>query len=344
MFCLTVWVLAHGKKFSKINHVMLTMTLLLFVLSTIHIGVDLNRIYLAFVKLKNETDPITYLGDASQSSFIFKNSVYAIQTALSDGIVLYRAYMVWRSPWPIALPALIYLAVIGTGISLIYHASISGPNNFSEVAGGWIIAFYASTFSCNMLGTMILAVKLWWMERSVSKFKIKGRTSLKPVLWIVVDSGLLISMALFTALICFVSGSSSTFIVNDFITPIISISFYAVIIRVSLVLEKRVDYLSRPSMPLTSRSGNNSAGTVKGNAARSTDTHRLDFNRGRRVNNSFNYMPHTHPVSEDVEEIGLEPLKVNITEEIVHNSDSSVLESGNKDKESQEFQYDGASI
>jgi hypothetical protein len=60
-----------------------------------------------------------------------------------------------------------------------------------------------------------------------------------PVLLIIIDAGALYSITLLTALIGFVAKSNSQYIVLDMVTPIISIAFYMVILRVGLAQRPR---------------------------------------------------------------------------------------------------------
>jgi len=242
MYILTTWVLFRNKSISEVNKPMLIVASLLLIFSTIHMAVDINRIYLGFIGLRDTIpNPVLYFEDVSQQTFVFKNAVYSFQTAVGDGVVLYRAYAVWKSPYPLILPFIVYCGVLATSIGSVYTVSITSPNSsniFFKTTGQWITAFYAATFSCNLLATITLAVRLWWIERKAASFRHGGGT-LRPILLIVIDSGLLYSIALFSALMCFVNGSNAQFIVLDLITPVISISFYGVILRVALVQSDR---------------------------------------------------------------------------------------------------------
>jgi len=237
MFCLTVWVLFRNKKASEANKPMLAVACLLLIFSSMHIAVDIDRIYLGFIGFRGILEPVQYFADVSQETFVFKNAVYSFQTAVGDGVVLYRAWAVWRTPWPLVLPVLLYGSVLATAIGSVYTVSITSPNSsniFFKTTGQWITAFYASTFTCNVVATITLAVRLWWIERKAAAFRQGGGT-LRPIVLIVIDSGLLYSVTLLVTLIGFANSSNAQFFLLDFVTPIISISFYAVILRVALV-------------------------------------------------------------------------------------------------------------
>jgi len=236
MFGMTVWVLTRRKKLGEYNVAMLVVAFLLLILSTMHMVVDIVRIFRGFVTLRDTGKTLDFFGDISQMTFIFKNSVYTFQTVLGDSVVIYRAYVVWQSFWPIVLPITILGGVIATAIGSVLNASLATPGSplpVFERAGSWITAFFSSTLACNFIGTLTLAFRLWVLERKMRKVR-SNRRSLIPIVLICVDSGLLYSVFLLSALILLVRGSRAQFIVLDMISPIISISFYAIILRVEL--------------------------------------------------------------------------------------------------------------
>ncbi|KAJ7908944.1 hypothetical protein B0H13DRAFT_2494470 [Mycena leptocephala] len=202
---------------------MVVVALLLLTLSTIHIAVDIKRIYSGLVLYRDTYPggPLAWFANEREPSFVFKNIVYPIQTALGDGVVIYRSYMVWRSVWVIMVPFILWLGVCTTGIGTVYELTQPAPtssNIFASRTGQWITSFYAITLSCNFIAT--------------------GR-GLMPVLMIVIDAGALYSFTLLAALIGFVNQSNGIFVVLDMIPPIISIAFYMVILRVGLAQRTR---------------------------------------------------------------------------------------------------------
>ncbi|KAJ7909232.1 hypothetical protein B0H13DRAFT_2661533 [Mycena leptocephala] len=236
MFIGTVWTLLSGRSRAQMNFRMVVVAFLLLTLSTIHIVVDIKRIYSGLVLYRDTLGgPPAWFANEREPSFIFKNMAYAIQTALGDGVVIYRSYMVWRSVWVIIVPFILWLGVCATGIGAVYEFAQPAPTSsdvFASRTGPWIASFYAITLSCNFIATGLLAYKLWTINRSVHGTRV-GR-GLVPVLLIIIDAGALYSFTLLAALISFLNQSNATFIVLDMIPPIISIAFYMVILRVGL--------------------------------------------------------------------------------------------------------------
>jgi len=237
MFGLTLWVLTRRKAPRDYNILMITVAVLLLIFSTMHMIADIDRIYTGFITLRASGETLTFFGDTSQKTFVFKSSVYAFQTVLGDSVVIYRAYVVWQSVWPILLPLLILGGVIATGVGAVLFAALAtvgSPLPIFERSERWSTSFFASTFACNLTGTLLLAFRLWTLDRRLRNIR-SGAGSLMPTLLICVDSGLLYSITLMSTLITLVRGSRAQFILLDLISPIISISFYAIILRVAVV-------------------------------------------------------------------------------------------------------------
>jgi hypothetical protein len=185
---------------------------------------------------------------------------------------IFRAYIVWRSCRVIAIPVLLYLALIGKSSYLlggsiinchavssggsIYILASSKPSQaydiFQGSTGIWIKLHLAATLTCNFLSTCkllllspvrfiasalthnttnsgILAFKLWMIERNVSDIREDPQSSLMPVLRVVVDSGLLYSIALISALICFATESRAEYFVYDIVSS--GFPFFVLVLR-----------------------------------------------------------------------------------------------------------------
>ncbi|KAJ7836984.1 hypothetical protein B0H13DRAFT_2239914 [Mycena leptocephala] len=232
MFIGTMWTLLSGGSGARINFPMVVVAFLLLTLSTIHIAVDIKRIYSGLVLYRDTYPggPPAWFENVRDPSFIFKNIVYHIQTALGDGVVVSIFLIFWHSFTP-------FISQIYRSYMVCAQCTSIGTRHFRLATGQWVTSFYAITLSCNFIATGLLAYKLWTIERGVHGTRV-GR-GLMPVLLIIIDAGALYSATLLAALIGFVNQSNATFIVLDMIPPIISIAFYMVILRVGLAQSTR---------------------------------------------------------------------------------------------------------
>ncbi|KAJ7350733.1 hypothetical protein DFH08DRAFT_923685 [Mycena albidolilacea] len=238
MFIATLWILVRGRPWSQVNHRMFVVACLLFALSTIHLGVDINRLISGFIRFRDITPggPPAWFANPSDPSFVFKNAVYSFQTALGDGVVIYRCYIVWNTIWVIIFPIILWFGVAVTATGSVYtctRPSTDPTSIYAQQLGKWIKAFYSTTLACNLTATALLAYRLWTINRNVRRTRV-GRGVTIPILLVVVDAGALYSMTLLSALICFALGSNGQYVVLDIVTPIISIAFYMVILRIGI--------------------------------------------------------------------------------------------------------------
>ncbi|KAJ7474108.1 hypothetical protein FB451DRAFT_1558338 [Mycena latifolia] len=244
MFIGTLWVLLRGRKYAEVNRTMVLIACSLFTVSSIRVIVDIKRVYTGLIVHRDDFPggPAAWFENISDPSFVFKNVLYGIQTLIGDGVVIYRCYMVWRSFWVILFPLVVYagLATTVVGACLAFaNATSNAGNIFAQQTADWITGFYSITLSCNLTATALLAYRLWSVDRSANRNRV-GRGLTLPVLLIVVDAGALYSLALIAALTCFALKSNGQFVVVDMITPIISIAFYMVILRIGIAAQKNL--------------------------------------------------------------------------------------------------------
>ncbi|KAG9308482.1 hypothetical protein JVU11DRAFT_11826 [Chiua virens] len=237
MFGGTMWILLSQRSTERLNHKMLAVACAFLLFSTVHFVIDIVRIMEGLILYRDSypRGPDGYFSDVSHWTFVSKNYLYAAQTLIGDGVILYRCYAVWQSKLVMILPVLLWFAVIITGMACPYTEFIVAQDKvFGGVLSRWITAFYASTFTTNLLTTLLLAYRIWSIDRKATSMRDPGKSPLRPILYIIMDAGLIYSVSLFAALICFANQSNGQYVILDTLTPIISITFYMVIIRVGL--------------------------------------------------------------------------------------------------------------
>jgi len=239
MFGLTIKILLDRPRGRQVNRLLLTVSCLLFIFSTMHMAIDVKRIENGLITYRNTFPggPIAFFAQPGEFMFLFKNAVYTAQTLTGDGILIYRCYIVWRNLWVVVFPIVVWFAVLASGVMAVYAASTipvlgTGHSVFVKTVGQWVTAFYSLTLSANLVTTCLLAYKIWEVDRRVAHMR---QRSMMPIVHTVVDAGALYSVALVSALACFVNDSNGQYIVLDMVTPIISITFYMVILRVGMV-------------------------------------------------------------------------------------------------------------
>ncbi|KAF8553469.1 hypothetical protein OG21DRAFT_1441794 [Imleria badia] len=238
MFGGTIWVLFSRRSTHRPNHTMLTVAFLLLVLSTAHLAIHIIRVMEGLIMYRDtyRGGPIAYFSDVSQWTFVSKNHVYTAQTLIGDSVILYRCYMVWQSKLIMILPVLLWFSAGVTGIATTYTAQHVTQ---TEVFGGslsiWITSFWVLALATNLLTTLLLVIRIWYVHRKAKRLRGHRNSQLGSILHILIDAGVIYSLTLLVALICFVIQTNGQYVILDMITPIISITFYMVIIRVGVV-------------------------------------------------------------------------------------------------------------
>jgi len=125
-----------------------------------------------------------------------------------------------------------------TGVGSVYSVSQATTNAsdiFAKETGQWITAFYASTLTANLLSSGkfmqsrdlvtsvlngilgILAYRIWTIERNVASVRVSAKSTMMPILRVLIDAALLYSATLFTALLCFVNSNNGQYVVLDMV-------------------------------------------------------------------------------------------------------------------------------
>ncbi|PPQ72731.1 hypothetical protein CVT25_012358 [Psilocybe cyanescens] len=147
MFVITLWFLIRIRTGSGTNRLMLSATLLLFILSTLHITADILYLHRGFIDFGGAD---IFFAEAKEETF--KNSVYELETLLADAILIYRCYIVWQSWWIILVPCILWISVAAT-VWLISQPVADGANIFLIEVGRWVISFYSTAFVTNFVAT-----------------------------------------------------------------------------------------------------------------------------------------------------------------------------------------------
>ncbi|KAG2142366.1 hypothetical protein DEU56DRAFT_733896 [Suillus clintonianus] len=246
MFMGTIWTLAYKKRTQDINRPMIVVAILLLILSTGHIVANIVRIYDGLVKYRDTYPggPVAFFADPTQITLAIMHVFYVLQTLLADGVMIYRCYVVWRSVWIIILPSLLWCSVAVSGAGVIYsylQATSNSLDFFANAAGGpiqWVTAYFASTMATNGLSSGLLAYRIWMIERNVSAARATKGTMM-PIVRVLLDAAVLYTAALLIALICYLLSNNGMEPPVDMITPMISIAFYMILIRIAVKRQNR---------------------------------------------------------------------------------------------------------
>lgn len=243
MFIFTMWIMLQNRKRRHLNKGMLGASCALFLLSTAEMAVNIERLQQGFLTIGPTLPggPEEYFENFYQRTFLIKSVLFNTQTLILDFVVIYRAYIVWQNIYVVILPALgwcgLFAASFGTNFALGTASTRSGAI-FNQQVGVWITANYSMTLATNLIATGLLAYRIWRVKRDSSRFL--NSSALSPLLRVVIESGAIYSMSVTAALITFVTKSNGVYVLLDMLSPIISIVFNMIIVRVGLAREQHL--------------------------------------------------------------------------------------------------------
>ncbi|KAJ7151070.1 hypothetical protein C8R46DRAFT_962913 [Mycena filopes] len=257
MFAVSLFVL-HRKRptvrtsFTSVNIPLLSVSILMFLLGTVHFGIDAYRAMEGFVYFPGGAFAYLLSTGTKQTAFILKNVVYTAQMLLGDGFMIYRMYRVWESNMWIAGPfVLCLLANIATGIAAVVTQTLRKPTQsiFSGSLHDWPLATYVLTLVINAGCTALIAFRIWAINRQT---KLLNVGTLVPVAVVIVESGVIYAVCVVLQLGLFLSNSGGYKIFQDALVQIIGLVFCGIIVSISLGL----------SSPSTDRAGATNRSTV----------------------------------------------------------------------------------
>ncbi|KAG1797349.1 uncharacterized protein HD556DRAFT_252115 [Suillus plorans] len=237
MFIGTVWALTYKRRMRDINRPVAVVAVLLLLVSTAHIIMTIVHVENGLVKYRDTWPggPAAFFTDVTEETYVIKHALYISQTVIADGLMIFRCYALWRSIRVIIVPSLLWCAVVVTGIRAVYGTSqaTSDPGDvFAIDVEKWIIAFIVLTITTNLLCSGLLIYRIWNIERRVSKIRASNSTMM-PIVRVLVDAAVLYTVMLLGLLICFLAENDGESVLTDIAVPVVSITFYMVIIRIT---------------------------------------------------------------------------------------------------------------
>ncbi|KAF9033783.1 hypothetical protein BDP27DRAFT_1435868 [Rhodocollybia butyracea] len=269
LFVIALYVLFNKRtKHQKLNKPMVAVSTGMFILATIHVGVDLRRLMEAFLYY-TKGPAVQYLSEVDTVVYLIKTTAYCLQTLTGDGFVLYRLYLVWNGRKMVVLPICVCFAVsFGLVISGLRAFAIASPTApvFTPHLQHGVVSFFALTLFINLSSSLLIAGRIWWIHQQTTGIMRSGR-SLIPAAVVIIESGAIYSACLIILLTLYLSGSFAQSISLDAVPHVIGIVFSLIIVRVGLGLSTDHDGETKK---ITTLFANSSALTEPQNAEHNT--------------------------------------------------------------------------
>jgi len=258
--------------FSSHTMPMLLAGLFLVILCTARLVIDTTNVFVAFIGHPDRATRIKYLTNVRAPLFTTKHSILVAVLFVGDSFVNWRCWVVWgKKLWIVAVPILLSTtsAVCGS-YTMWAYAHLPSQEILSELR--WLTSFYVLSLVANAMSTSLLAYRIYKARRQANEIQPStytnadgqhvsrpGRRSLKPILYIIMESGALNAAYLFVYTMCLVTKSQGLEVMSEMACPLTGIIFVIVIIRVGLH--------AQPDSYWPSRRSGGTTGMTSGTAA-----------------------------------------------------------------------------
>lgn len=224
LYWLTLFVLL--KKTGIQRQLLIPVATLLLLIATVHLIVDFVRALEAFVFNVDTLEANIYYSNLASPLALTSLSLYITQTALADGVVVWRCYVLHNRSLLVAILGCIVLLTYGTsGYYVVWSFSRTHPLHNTLAS---ITIFYTLTMLISVTCTILIA----WRIYRTRHFIPEGLVAFLPVFIVVVESGALYATSVLTLLIVTSAGSNVQYIMLAIIPPIVGITFCLIILQV----------------------------------------------------------------------------------------------------------------
>ncbi|KAL0945862.1 hypothetical protein HGRIS_012147 [Hohenbuehelia grisea] len=228
LYCVTLLVLhQRGHAGHTLRRKLVPVATILLVIATAHLTIDFVRIVQAFIEFK---DANAYYARIAHPLHVAKTALYATQTVIGDGVIIWRCYVIYKKSLFVIIPTSILLAMNAcAGYVVTWSLSKATPgSDIFETASAWITTFFVLTMCINVICTGAIVWRIYWTRRAV----ISAQGSLFPVALAIVESGAVYATGVLGSLIAYLTGSNGQYTALDVITPLVGIAFSLIILQI----------------------------------------------------------------------------------------------------------------
>ncbi|GBE89273.1 hypothetical protein SCP_1502810 [Sparassis crispa] len=153
----------------KNNWKWLAFVTMLFVLASINICINMHFSELAWIDDRNYPGgPLAFLMQQQALPInTLGNSATLVSTFLADGSLLYRVHVIWRRWYIVVIPTLMWLASTILSILTTVQAAQPASSLWASATLNFSIAYWSMSMSLNILLTILLITRLFWMRRKI---------------------------------------------------------------------------------------------------------------------------------------------------------------------------------
>ncbi|KAJ6472843.1 hypothetical protein C8R47DRAFT_1324521 [Mycena vitilis] len=225
------------KRINNANKLMLPTLCLIWVFSTVHWILDIIRAMQAF--LDTPEGALAYYANIANPLQLAKTAIYTCLTLTGDFFLVYRTWVVYgKKWWVIALPILLWFGtgIAGFGVTHAFSLAGNGGIFVAGVVAPWALSAFCLTLSLNVVCTIAIAFRIMMTRRALHKRNAQS-SRVFSALVIFLESAAAYSTSLTVLLILYVLNSNAQYILIDWTSSLIGITFATILLRLAMTSE-----------------------------------------------------------------------------------------------------------
>jgi len=234
LYMITIFLLLQ-KKSSLEKHIpRLVLVTVMFVLGTMHIGLNFARVVHAFFKSQ---DPISYFEDMTDTLYRFKYAVLFIEMFLGDILIISRSFSLWNKNYYIALGPTLMAAGTLAAAGGALHAMSLAPHDlpYNNYVQPWVTSSYALALATKVICLALVMFRVRQIHSTITA-NVNRHVTVYALLLVLVESGFAALLAAAILLPTFVAKLDAHVIMCDVLSPITGITAVTIIVGMTTKL------------------------------------------------------------------------------------------------------------
>ncbi|KAF8975501.1 hypothetical protein BDQ17DRAFT_1385473 [Cyathus striatus] len=209
---------------------------IMFFVATFHLAINCYRLIQGYVdKHLTPSGTNAYLTNNMAWHFILKDIVVGIQQELGSAAAIYRTWVLWSYDWKVVVVPIVLLSIhIIAGILISASLYTKAGPIFTVVVYDRLVRTYLSiAFALSVITVGLMSYRIWTTHRNAVDYHV-GNGRLLSIMWILIESAALQIITEFILLVSICAYNNSQYVVLEWITPLVGITFNSVTVRIKL--------------------------------------------------------------------------------------------------------------
>ncbi|KAK0436531.1 hypothetical protein EV421DRAFT_1739488 [Armillaria borealis] len=265
LWLVSMYLLLFKRKKTKVIVAMTVLNSIMWAVATSHMSISFQQNFHAFLH-QHAADNPTAFEDNSAPNIYLQILLESINIVIGDGIVIWRAWILWNRKWWVIITTATLLTgtlTAATGLIRVYTMAPPAITLFENPSlSAWATAFIGSTLITNIWATSLVAYRTWSHNKYIRA--ITGETLMTRVrrqngiLAILIESGIFYCCTWFVAIMAFICGNNLIYIVIDVLSQLTAIYPTLIITLVCLrsTLDVAIETFQQTTQEWAVRTGN----------------------------------------------------------------------------------------